>query len=193
MDLAVTERLKEHKIPFFFNELIIDWDVLNGILDLGVTDVYIVENLCFELDAVAAKVHSNNTNIRVYPNVAQSSWKNTPSLKKFFIRPEDIDTYEEYVDTIEFWDGKVENQKHMEWIFQKVYTKDKKWFGPLKEIIYDFDGDLDSRFVIPRFAEMRIRCGKKCQKGGKCNICGTVEDLSKTLEKAEIMVKIDKK
>ncbi len=193
MELEIAERLKAHGIPFFFDQLISDWDMLNGVLDFGVTDVYIVENLCFELDAVAAKVHSYNTKVRVFPNVAQSSWKSTPALKKFFIRPEDIDTYEDYVDVIEFWDGGLENQKHMEFVFQKVYTKSKKWSGQLKEIIYDLDSDIDSRFVIPRFAEMRIKCGKKCQKGGKCNICGTIEDLSKTLEKAEIMVKIDKK
>lgn len=193
MDLAVAERLKEYEISFFFDELISDWDMLNGILDFGVTDVYIVENLCFELDAVAAKVHSYNTKIRVFPNVAQSSWKDTPALKKFFIRPEDIDAYEDYVDVIEFWDGDYDNQRHMALVFQRVYIENKKWFGKLNEIIYGLDCDLDSRFVIPRFAEARIKCGKKCQKGGKCNICGAIDDLSKTLEKAEIMVKIDKK
>ena len=192
-ELEVAKKLKQYNIPFFFSQLISDWDVLNGILDFGVTDVYIVENLCFELDAVAAKVHSYNTKVRVFPNVAQSSWKSTAALKQFFIRPEDVDTYEPYIDTFEFWDGSEEYTKHIKLVLYKIYAIDKKWFGKLNEIIYGLDCDIDSRFIIPRFSEARIRCGKKCQKGGKCNICGTINDLSKTLEKAEIMVKIDKK
>ena len=132
----------------------------------------------------------------MFPNVAQSSWEGTAALKKFFIRPEDVDAYEPYIDTFEFWDDSDEyrnHQKHMNIVLHHIYAIDKKWFGKLNEIIYGLDCDIDSRFTIPRFAEMRIKCNKKCMKGGSCNICDNIYDLSKTLEKAEIMVKIDKK
>lgn len=193
LDLAIAQRLKDAEIPFFFSEYIVGWDELNGILDLGVTDVYIVEELCFELDKVAEIVHQKGARVRVFPNVAQSSWKGTAALKKFFIRPEDVDAYEPYIDTFEFWDGNHEHKKNMDIVLHKVYAIDKKWFGKLNEIIYGLDCDIDSRFTIPRFAEMRIKCNKRCIKGGSCNICDNIYDLSKTLEKAEIMVKIDKK
>ena len=57
---------------FFYDLPINDIDLLIGILKLGVTDVYIVENLCFELDKIAEIVHLYNASVRAYPNVAQS-------------------------------------------------------------------------------------------------------------------------
>ena len=82
--------------------------------------------------------------------------------------------------------------QNREYLKNKIY-KDKKWFGKLKEIIPNFDSELDSRFIIPHFAKQRIKCGKKCLKGGKCKICERIEQLSKTLEKSNLLVKIENK
>ena len=51
---------------------------------------------------------------------------------------------------------------------------------------------MEIRIIIPRFAEKRIRCGKKCLKGGACDICSKIEQLSKVLEENELLVQIDK-
>jgi len=176
------------KIRFFFDIEINDIDILNGVLKLGVTDVYLVENLCFELKELSTIIHSYNTSIRVYPNVAQSKWYNTPALKKFFIRPEDIDFYEDYIDTIELYN--VDKQID---IYYNIYAIKKKWFGKLNEIIIDFNSEIDNKYIIPRFAEMRIKCNKKCFKGGRCRRCDIIEQLSDSLEAGEIVVKIDNK
>ena len=74
----------------------------------------------------------------------------------------------------------------------KIYKEDKKWFGLLNEIIIGLRSDLDSRFIVPRFAEKRIKCGKECLKGGKCQMCERVVSLSKTLKDANLMIEIDK-
>ena len=154
---------------------------------MGATDVYIVENLCFELDKISELVHSYNAAIRVYPNIAQSKWDDTPALKKFFIRPEDIDEYEKYIDTIEFYN--VDKQID---IYYNIYKIKKQWFGKLNEIILDFNSEIDNKYIIPRFAEMRIKCGKNCFKGGHCRRCEVIEELSSSLEQSELVVKIDK-
>lgn len=183
------DKIIENKpnFKFFFDTQISDWDVLIGVLKMGATDVYIVENLAFEIDKVAEIVHSYNAKVRVFPNIAQSKWNETSALKKFFIRPEDIEDYSNYIDVIEFYnvDKKID-------IYYNIYCKKQKWFGKLNEIIIDFNSEIDNKYIIPRFAEMRIKCGKNCLKGGHCRRCEVIEELSNSLEQSELIVKIDK-
>lgn len=184
----IKEILKEANFKFFFNIYVNDWDTFIGLSNLNVSDIYITENLGFEIDKVAAIAHKKNIQIRVFPNVCQSSWLETDTLKTFFIRPEDIDEYESYVDVIQFFD----DGKKLDVLYD-IYHNDKKWFGKLNEIIIGLDSDIDSRYIIPRFAQKRIKCGKECFKNGRCKMCERVNDLSKTLQKAKLLVKLDKK
>lgn len=179
----------EQNVKWFFADRINNWDTLIGYINLGVSDVLVCEEICFELDKIAEVAHRAGAEVRVFANVAQSQYRDTPALKKFFIRPEDIEAYEPYVDIIEFY-GKDTNKIDT---YFKIYNKDERWYGKLDEIIMSFDSDLDSRYTIPRFAEKRIRCGKECLKGGRCQICERIEKLSKNLEKANLLVMIDKK
>jgi hypothetical protein len=52
--------------------------------------------MCFKLDKVkkVCKQYGDDIKVRCFANVAQSSIANTNSLKKFFIRPEDVSRYE---------------------------------------------------------------------------------------------------
>ena len=177
---------KKPKFNYFFDILVNNWDTFIGLIYKGITDIYIVENMGFELDKIAEMAHKENISIRTFPNVAQSAWKGIVSLKKFFIRPEDVEVYEPYVDTFEFFgdDSRLET-------YYKIYAKDKKWFGLLKELIIDFNSDIDNKYVIPRFAEKRISCGKKCFKGGKCSRCNRIQELSESLEKSKLIVRVD--
>lgn len=181
------EEIIDLGFPFFFSDLVNSWDLFLGLVECGVSDIYIVEELGFDLQRVAEVAHNEEVQIRVFPNVAQSSWEWENDLKKFFIRPEDIDSYSAVVDTIEFW-GDEEKQD----IYFTIYNKDKKWFGKLKEIIYNFNSDLDSRYIIPRFAEKRMNCHKECIKGGRCRRCDRIKQLSETLKDSELIVRIDK-
>ena len=72
IDFSKKEKISISETSFFFDTQISDVDTLNALLKLGATDVYIVENLCFELDKISELVHSYNVAIRVYPNIAQS-------------------------------------------------------------------------------------------------------------------------
>ena len=176
--------LKDAEIPFFFDTFVKDWDTLHGLLKLYPTDMYITENLGFELDKVAKILHNHNIKVRVFPNVAQSAWRKTPALKKFFIRPEDVEVYEKYVDVMELW-GELNRIN----TYYKIYAIDRKWFGELSECIIGFDDEeFDSRHILPLFAEKRIQCGKKCFKGSKCQICNHIQDLSKTLKSKNLII-----
>lgn len=187
------DKIKETGFPFFIYRFANNWEVFNGLIDLGVSDIYVVESLGFELEACSKIAHNKGIQIRVFPNIAQSSWTNTEALKKFFIRPEDVKLYEPYVDVMEFI---TESEKAE--VYYEVYAEKHQWFGPLNEIIRDLKSDIDNRYIVPRFAKNRINCGKRCQKGGHCRICESIEELANTLKEKEIVVvpkktKIDKK
>lgn len=182
-DIEKIKILKTEGIPFFTNHLVSNWDLLNGLIELGVSDVYIVEALAFDLENVKAKTSKNNIQIRVFPNIAQSSWTEENDITKFFIRPEDVQYYEGYVDIFEFFGDKLEAE-----LLYKIYNKDKKWFGKLNEIIDFLNSDIDSRYLIPKFGEARVKCGKMCSKNGKCKICERCYNISRTLEDNGIMI-----
>ena len=175
------------KIKFFFEIFVRDWDMLQGLLTLGVSDVYIVENLGFSIDKVANIVHSHGAKVRVFPNIAQSSWINTDAIKKFFIRPEDIETYEGYVDVCEFFGDLTRvNETFL------VYKNKKKWSGFLNELIIDLNNsDIDNRFILRTFGQRRIGCNKRCMFNGTCNLCEIMYELS-TVYKQDRLNKLEK-
>lgn len=180
------EHLKENEIPFFFNNYISDWDEVYLLTDLGVSDMYIVENLCFELDKVHELLSEKNIQVRVFPNVAQSKYKY--DIFSFFIRPEDRELYDEYVDIYEFYGY---TDRYTDNTYFKVYADNEQWLGELGQLIIGLEDELDSRFVIPKFGEFRIRCGKRCLKGHSCRMCRRVQGLAETLEEAGLTVKSD--
>lgn len=175
---------KEKEIQFFFETRVRDWDTFYGLINLGVSDIYIVENLGFELDLLGPVAHASSVSIRAFANVCQSSWKYGDTLKTFFIRPEDIPAYDEYVDVVEFF-GNTNEQE----VMYKVYALDGKWFGDLQEIIIGLDQKIDSRYVLPVFGAKRVRCGKRCMKGGMCRICDRVLEAAETFEKENVYIK----
>lgn len=178
-------QLKEANIPFFFTTHVNTLDYFQGLMDLGVSDIYIVEDLGFELKKLGPVAHAKDISIRAFANVCQTSWPHKSNLKSFFIRPEDVPVYEEYVDVLEFY-----GDYNMEKIMYRVYSKDKKWFGNLQEIIIGLSDELDSRYLLPQFARVRVGCGKRCIKGTACNICEKIVVVSQTLEEKGYMVKL---
>lgn len=174
-------KLKENNIPVFINTYINSWDMLTTYLQLGVSDIYIVNEMGFDLKAI--KSVAGDTNIRVFPHIAQSSSEAFTDIKAFFIRPEDIDLYSAVVDVCEF----IDVEKTVDTYYQ-IYAEKKKWFGRLNEIILGLKSDLDSRYIVPAFGRQRIKCSKKCLKGGRCATCDRVEQLSHTLADRNLIV-----
>ena len=181
-------RAQQIGIPFFFTNLITTIDQLHGLLKYNPTDMYICEELGFSLDKISKILHDNNVRVRVFPNICQSSFPETPSIKTFFIRPDDITVYATFVDVFELISDK-ERQR----VLYKVY-KQEKWFGKIKDIIPSFKGELDSKYLLNNFGMIRSRCGKRClYKQGSCAICDRFLELAGTFEDNKIVVHKQKK
>ena len=174
------------QIPWFVQLPITNWDALHYFVDGGVSQVYVAEELGFDLEAVAAYCHSHNVKIRIFPNVAQASIKGADPLKKFFVRPDDIEFYGQYVDVCEFW-----CEYDQQDIYFKIY-KGGKWLGPLKDIIKDFDHDIDNKHIVPIFGPTRVKCGKRCLKGRPCAICEKIYDVSLALKNSNFIIQSKK-
>ena len=176
-------RIQTYKIPFFFSYLVTTIDELHGLMKYKPTDMYICEELGFSLDKISKILHNNNILVRVFPNICQSSFSETPSIKTFFIRPEDISIYSSYVDVFEL----IADAERVKTLF-KIYNEEK-WFGKLTEIIPTFKSDLDNRYIIGTFGIIRCRCGKRClYKPESCTICDRFLELADTFKNNKIMI-----
>lgn len=170
-------RLKESGLKFFFAEVVDSWDKLNGFIQLGVSDVYVGNEFAFNMEDISAVCKQTNVNIRVFANVAQTSFpvvENT--MAQFFIRPEDLAMYDDLVDVIEFY-GPIDRQD----ILYEIYTKGK-WIGNLGELIIGVKEDINNTLITPIFGTLRRSCGKRCAYSKSCNICPRFVSIQRTLE-----------
>lgn len=182
-DILRVDQFKDAGLPFFINIRVDNLDTLRYLVDIGVSDVYIVNELGFNLKKVSEFCHNNGVNVRVFPNVAQSkTYEYTlDPLTKFFIRPDDILTYEEYVDTIEFFGGLASQD-----VLYDIYN-DGRWQGDLNELILDLSKEINCMNLLPDFGKHRTCCEKRCALD-KCNYCMIANSFAKELEKKDIYV-----
>ncbi|MGN0992816.1 MAG: hypothetical protein ACI4PE_02720 [Bacilli bacterium] len=112
--------LRKNNIKFYINEYISEWEDFLDMISLGVSDIYITQDLAFELNNIK-KVVPDSVQIRAFPNISQKIWEQMPPLKSFFIRPEDVSQYESYIDILEFYGDRTKHD-----ILYEIYAKDKE-------------------------------------------------------------------
>lgn len=182
------DELKEYilslNIPYFFSNFINHFDELQGVItQYNPTDVYICEELGFFLDKISPLVHEKNIKIRVFPNICQSNYPGTPSIKTFFIRPDDISEYSNYIDVFELL-----TDDKRQGIIYKIYAEDQTWSGKITEIIPSFNRSFPQQADTPYFyasldaiSSIRPCCKKRCMYSlNSCAICDRLVDLSLT-------------
>lgn len=177
--------LKENDIPFMFHTFAKDFSTLAEMRDLGASEAYIVEDLCFALHKV--KNTAKGMKIRTFPDIAQipRGCRHQPNITSFWIRPEDTEVYEDFIDTFEIF-----NTTNTSVIYE-IYKK-QQWLGNLRELIMDLHQDLENTSIAPMFGQMRLRCEKKCLYGG-CRVCFAIQDLAAQMTEANINVIKDAK
>lgn len=175
--------LKEFNVPFYLQLHVNSWDALQYCINLGVSDVFITEEMGFDLKRIVKLTRPANIQIRCYANISQIQYPyaENDGLKGFYIRPEDWREYSEYVDVIEFYKS-VDIQK----VLYEAYFIAKEWDGPLKEIIKGLKNSVNNYYLLTdEFAKRRIQCRKKCIKGEKCQLCERLVSLANTIEQSE--------
>ncbi len=166
IDYELAEVLKGMNIPFFFGTRVSAWDEVQDMCKMGVSDIYITNELGFCLGDVHDVCGQKSIKIRVYPDVAQSLGKlNQGEVDNFFILPEDMHLYSTFVDVVEFY------QTEKEAVLYKVYCQKGLWRDDARLIIYGLKDCLDGRHLTGYFGKNRLHCGKRCIKRKCCVRC----------------------
>lgn len=176
--------LEEMDIKYMFFNFAISIDQAYAFSQYNISDIYICEDLCFRLKDLQYLRETKGITIRVFPDVAQ--YNNNfpiPDINKFFIRPEGLDEYENFIDVIEFFrcDNKLS-------VIYEIY-KQRQWIGYLEDLIVGFSDDfsINNLTILPLFDKLRIDCGRTCLTGNRCNYCSQCINLSPLLEENDLL------
>lgn len=178
-DTALEEVLSQNNIPHFYSYTVHTWNAFYYFLSLDVTDIIIGGDLLFNITFVSDLAKAKHKKLRCVCNEYQNErWPVTnKTLKNFFVRPEDISLYENYIDT---WMFSVIKKYEFN-VLYRVYAKEHIWFGKLNEIIKNFPDETDNRCIVNNFGQRRLNCGKACNLA-KCNYCDLINSLSHSLK-----------
>ena len=130
------------------------------------------------------KVKKYNIPIRICPNlqILQPNAKN--GVIGNWVRPEDIDVYEEYIDTFELW-----GESNFVKASIKIYKEEGKWDGDLMFLIPDLGYNIDNRTLNKDITKGRVNCGQRCLEGSTCRICHLLPSYSATIKQAAALIK----
>jgi len=176
--------MKDAGIPFMFSDFARTRAEIDCMCKAGAAEVYVVEDLGFALKELQFYRKKYNVKFRVFPDIAQypkGMSKYVPAILKFFIRPEDTDLYEEYVDTFEIF----RNDDRAS-VVLSIY-KQKQWLGNLNMLIIGFKDELDNTTIAPHFGQIRLNCNKMCLED-KCFICPEITKLAEGFKKANLEI-----
>ena len=185
----ILDYIKEKEISFFLDTYITSKGALYDVIKTGVSEVRLMGSICFSLKIISDYCHARNVGVRVSPNIAQSDGWEPNGIVDFFIRPEDIEYYEDIIDTCEFY-GFLDKQD----VLYDIY-KDERWLGYLDELIIGFTDKerINNMNLLPNFHKPRMNCNRRCIIDERCNCCLVAQSLAKELKNKDIYIKKDKK
>lgn len=175
------------ELKFSYARPITSWHEVRELSKMGISEILIRDYLCFDLERLKTYCDKRNIKIRCIANYIEEDEYNTiPPYEKFFIRPEDVSIYEDYIDTIEFYKNNYYELLEKQNVLYKIYNSGK-WEGKLSDIIDGYTEDVLNTTITPSFTKFRIDCQRRCDLG-LCDSCDHHMTLAKTLEKSGIKV-----
>lgn len=162
---------KAHDIEFYYLEPIRSFRELQGLKLFGAKWAFIDAPLFFQMD----KVRAVGLPVRVTANISvREAFPYADGVPGPWIRPEDVEAYEPYVDTIEFSRVNLDQERAL----FRIYAEQKKWPGELGLIVQDINYLGTNRMIPPDLVEKRLNCGQKCMENGNCRLCWRILDLA---------------
>lgn len=167
-------------LPCFYQFGIMNADTLERLTvlgEMGVTDAYVAGELAFNMNEARLIANKYNIKIRVVPNLVQTGGigftllPQREHVNSFWIRPDDLELYKDYVDVIEFVGGS--EKQHL---FHKIYFIDKRWKANLGIVVAGLE-EIYGLNIPREFTEARLNCKKKCLTD-KCHFCFKVKAMS---------------
>lgn len=161
----------KNEINFYYLKTLTTFDEVRAMQNLGANTVIIGGPIFFQMNSL----QKININKRVIANCAiVDELPREDGVVGAWIRPEDVETYEPYIDVIEF---QRVNQEQERALF-RIYAEQHKWPGDTGMIINNLNHLGVNRMIPPEFAEKRLNCGQKCMEHNNCHLCWRLLDLA---------------
>lgn len=171
------EEIAAKGYKFFWSYPITSYWELNRIVKTGVSQVVLGAPLYFALPKVR-KLIGEDIEIRLYANICYDGYiPCDDGVTGTYIRPEDVETYEAYIQHICFITDGLQKERTLVKIYKEHY-----WPGNLNLLLTNLGYDIDNRAFSSIFAERRTHCGHICQEG-RCSFCHTHFDLITAIDR----------
>lgn len=169
---------KDNGIKAYYGYSVDSFFDVKALVDLGVEYVKIHAPLTFSVDQL--KTTYSNVKFRVVPNVSYSAYiPRANGIYGQYIRPEDIQYYEEAIYVMDFEDSELPKQQTL----YKIYAENKTWPGNLNLLITNLNVNADNRGLPDEFGQMRSTCKQRCMSGSSCHFCETAFKFEEALRK----------
>lgn len=166
--------LYERGIPFFYTNTCHNMEELYVMVNKGASQVYVHGSLAFCLKDIAAIRKTAKIRVIVDAPVlsdAEARIAETRPECLFWIRPEDVRIYDQYVDMFEIG--------YRPAVKLLIYKK-QVWEGYVQDLIPATKLKVFCNNFTPGFGYARLNCKQQCL-AGSCDFCKYSIDFAKTL------------
>lgn len=181
-DIQKTEKLKQNGCKFYFDKscgVASVWELKYMVEELGVDSIYILDDLCYDLENVSAYCHDHGVRLRVVLNRCPSKIVHDDKRLMFY-RPQDMDYVERFYDIAEFECGEgfnSFNEKLCEVLYKRFFVK-RDWYGNVQELNPSIPFVVYNRQLPLPYVHKRSTCGLRClREGTKCRYCDLMYEL----------------
>lgn len=164
-NIDLVERYKkDYKVCFYYG--VADWEALSDLYNIGLRTFLLDGALAMSLPKV--KKYYPDITIRIHPQGSINKLVDNNSPNMFFIRPEDLLHYEDFIDVIDFLESGEREEVFYDFYCRGYYN------APLYLLIPQLspDYDVNNSCISNAFGRYRLDCGLKCRTPrSHCNIC----------------------
>ena len=166
---ATLDKIQSLGIEFFFAFALNSFYDIKYVLDLGASYVYVEPPVFFDME----NLKRLGAKIRAVPQVSSAStWGFSRPQNPCgpWIRPEDVDMYEDYIYCLEFNTHR-EMLPSQEEAYYRVYHDEGKWSGDLWDLVKDLGIHADNSLIDDKHITIRLNCKQRCQVNSSCHAC----------------------
>lgn len=164
-NLNLAKACHAHGIRFYWSYPVFNWYELKDLIKLEPCYIIVTAPISFNLKKIS---RCTNIPLRMCPNLAYDAYiPREHGLYGSWIRPEDIDTYGQYIEVCDFMASTLDEEATL----LHIYNENKQWPGNLNLLLKNFNINVDNRSILSEVGQIRMNCGQRCMEGNGCDLC----------------------
>lgn len=185
-DIQKIEKLRQNGCKFYLDKncgVASYWELKYLVEELGVDSVYIVDDLCYNLEKVSEYCHSHGVRLRTVLNRCPTQFV-CDDKRLMFYRPQDMGYIERYYDIAEFECGEGFNgfNDNLCKVLYKRFFENRDWYGNVQDLNPSIPFEVYNRQLPLPFVRRRSTCGLAClHDNSQCTFCESVYDLMQNM------------